>query len=201
MSILTQRLAGRQTWWAFWFVRVTGSLQVKVGQILETIGNYADAYDRLEELQKTQWLPGGDQKTGVIGEFYALVYLKSIYPTAKITFGKTSQEGWDLRVETGSESLTVQVKTVSYFSSTRRVSPIHPGWDRLFLLYLDKKLTPIGFWEIANASWKSRKLAHRTMPRPGIPSSGSAEFVNRKDLLPKLKRAIQHFQDAGLSSG
>jgi hypothetical protein len=166
----------------------------QVGKILEAIRKYTDAYDRLEKLQKTEWLPGGDQKTGVIGEFYALIYLKSIYPTAKIEFGKTSQKGWDLKMETGSECLTVQVKTVSCFSGTRRVSPIHPGWDRLFLVYLDKKLAPIGFWEIPDASWKSRKLAHRTMPKPDVPNSGSAEFVSRKNLLPELMRTIQHLR-------
>ena len=170
----------------------------QVRQILEAIRQYAEAYNQLEVIQKTMsgWLPIGDQKTGVIGEFYTEIYLESVYPNAEITFGNTSQQGWDLEVEAVPKCIRVQVKTVSEYSNTRRISPIHSGWDRLFLVYLDRKLFPAGFWEITDANIVPAHgaLKHRTMPKPDDPSSGSMEFTSREDRLPELLQAIRLIQ-------
>jgi hypothetical protein len=167
----------------------------QVRAIIGAIRVYAGAYNELELLQRTEqdWLPVGDQKTGVIGEFYAKIYLESIYPNASISFGNTSQHGWDLLVETDSKQFKVQVKTVSAYSDTRRISPIHAGWDELFLLYLDKSLSPTGFWIITDTSIvpPSGVLELRTMPKPDDPRSGSKEFAAKQDRLPALRRAMQ----------
>lgn len=169
----------------------------QVRQILEAIGQYAKAYNQLEDMQTmSDWLPIGDQKTGVIGEFYTKIYLESVYPNAEITFGNPSQQGWDLEVKAVSKFIRVQVKTVSEYSSTRRMSPIHFGWDRLFLVYLDRELLPAGFWEITDVNIVPARgvLKHRTMPKPDDPSSGSMEFTSREDRLPELRRAIRRIQ-------
>jgi hypothetical protein len=168
----------------------------QVRQILEAITQYAEAYNQLEDMQtRSDWLPIGDQKTGVIGEFYTKIYLETVYPNAEITFGDTSQQGWDLEVE-AVPKFRVQVKTVSEYSNTRRISPIHSGWDRLFLVYLDRKLFPAGFWEITDANIVPAHgaLKHRTMPKPDDPSSGSMEFTSREDRLPELLQAIRLIQ-------
>ena len=170
----------------------------EVRQILKAIEQYADAYNQLEDMQKEMpsWLPIGDQKTGVIGEFYTKIYLESIYPDAKIAYGNPSQQGWDLEIEVGPKCIRVQVKTVSEYSSTRRISPIHSGWD-LFLVYLDKKFLPVAFWEIdgTNIVPGDGVLKNRTMPKPGDPKSGSVAFANRKDRLAELLQVIQRIKD------
>ncbi|GAF81218.1 unnamed protein product [marine sediment metagenome] len=171
----------------------------EVRQILKAIEQYAEAYNRLEDMQKKTMsgqLPIGDQKTGVIGEFYTKIYLESIHPDAKIAYGNPSQRGWDLEIEAGPKCIRVQVKTVSEYSNARRISPIHSDWDQLFLVYLDKKFLPVALWEIADTSIVPRRgvLKNRTMPKPGDPKSGSVAFANRKDRLAELLQAIQRIK-------
>jgi hypothetical protein len=163
--------------------------------VLEAIANYAGAYEQFERMQHAlpDWLPQGDQKTGVVGEFYAKVYLHSQYPDAEIAFGSHSQHAWDLEVETPSERFRVQVKAVSAYSTTRRISPIHHGWDELYLLDLDKSLFPVGFWAITDTGIvpPGETLTGRKMPRRGKPGSGSSVFAAREDRLPELLEALR----------
>ena len=170
----------------------------EVRQILKAIKQYAEAYNQLEDMQETMsgWLPVGDQKTGVIGEFYAKIYLESMCPNTEVTYGNTSQQGWDPKIGVVPECIRIQVKTVSEYSNTRRISPIHSGWDRLFLVYLDKEFSPVGFWVITDTSIVPADgvLRNRTMPKPGDPKSGSMEFAGREDGLAGLLQAIRRMQ-------
>jgi hypothetical protein len=47
---------------------------------------YAEAYASFQKLQdeNADLLAVGDQKTGVIGEFFSLLYARSVYPFAKV---------------------------------------------------------------------------------------------------------------------
>jgi hypothetical protein len=168
----------------------------KLAPIFRAIREYAAAYNQLEELQDGERLPIGDQKTGVIGEFYARLYLETLYPQADISYARADQKGWDIQVASiDADRFTVQVKTVSEYSKSRRISLIHPGWDRLYLVYLDKQLVPIGFWEITASGLKNKTWKHCTMPKPDNPSSGSAELRNRQDRLGQLQRAIKEMKE------
>lgn len=61
-------------------------------KIKHAIKNYAKAYDSLQHWQDTHHaIPGGDQKTGSIGEYYAYLYLSTIYPGANIKKAQTTQ--------------------------------------------------------------------------------------------------------------
>ncbi len=159
------------------------------------IDQYAKAYLALEGLQDRfpDWLPKGDQKTGIIGEFYAKVYLAARYPGAEIHFGGHSQTGWDLVVKQ-EQKIKVQVKTVSAHSSSRRLTPIHPGWDVLYLMYLGRDLCPKGFWVIddPNIIPDGGELIGKKMPLPGNPRTGSREFANRKDQLDSLLDSLRY---------
>ena len=164
-------------------------------EIFSAIEQYAQAYARLEAIQrsKEKIMPLGDQKTGVIAEYFAMLYAKSRFPQSPATFYTGA---WDIRVEHDSaRSTLIQVKAVSDFSGTSRISPIKAKkeaeesfWDELWLMRLSKKLLPVGFWIIRknDVTWSGRTLKHRTMPRRGQPNSGSAEFKTAEDCLPKL---------------
>lgn len=159
----------------------------RVREIRRAIESYAKAYKGLECIQRPNkeerkeeepLLPVGDQKTGAIGEFYALLYAKRRYEQAKLA--ENSQPRWDIKAE----RKLIQVKTVSAFSTTRRISPIHPGFHELWVLFLDRTLQPTGFWRIKESAlpWEEREkpLKGKKCPDPGRDGTGS-EFLRLAD--------------------
>ena len=121
--------------------------------IVAVIEEYAGAYAKLQRCQEESYLlPEGDQKTGSIGEFYARLYLQDVYSDASMRWGRLCEKGWDIEVTVNDQRKRVQVKTVSAYSRTRIISPVHCGWDELFLVYLGRDLRPEGFWIIEDNS-------------------------------------------------
>jgi hypothetical protein len=162
-------------------------------EIFDTITRYADAYAALEALQrsKASQLPVGDQKTGVIAECYGRLYAQQQYPEAELVYGTPSEHAWDIIVRKKNQpDHKIQVKAVSAYSETSRVSIIHPGWHELYLLRLDLKLWPEGFWVLlaSDADWSSDKLQGGTMPRRAIEGSGSRSFAKASDRLDGTNR-------------
>lgn len=87
-------------------------------EILSGIAAYAQAYGAFQQLQDAHrdLLTVGDQKTGVIGEFYGLMYARSKYVSCQVRYAADpSQTGWDLEVEAGvtGPDLKIQIETVS----------------------------------------------------------------------------------------
>lgn len=149
--------------------------------IFEAIEQYAEAYKRLEQIQRSrpEQIPVGDQKTGVIAEFFARIYAKRRFPEALFAFGSPSEHAWDIKVlREGRPDTKIQVKAVSAHSETSRISPIHPGWNQLWLIRLDEYLRPEALWVIQaeNVAWSAQVLKNRTMPKLDRADSGSAEF-------------------------
>ena len=161
--------------------------------IHKSIEQYASAYENLQWQQDNSGLiPQGDQKTGCIGEFYAFLYLIKNYPSSKITYAGHSNKGWDIEVDSESINLKLQVKTVSAYSATRAISPIHKGWDQLLIIYLGKDLKPLGFWQICdplivgdNSCLKGRKCKD-----PNNLNTGSKDIPFGKNRVEELKNAI-----------
>src|SRR4051812_17533497 len=89
------------------------------------IAQFAEAYQALENLQQRETakpphealLPRkGDQKTGLIGEYWAIRYAREAFHGGAISFGGHSEKGWDLKVEIdGTKPHYIQVKTASAF--------------------------------------------------------------------------------------
>ena len=145
--------------------------------IFDAIDQYAKAYGTLEQLQRTRTteIPIGDQKTGVIAEFYARIYATSRFPNATFEFGSACEHAWDIKVLLPNQpEIKVQVKAVSAHSQTSRVSPIHPGWNQLWLQHL----RPQALWVIESerVTWSQRLMKNRTMQKLGNVQSGSAEL-------------------------
>jgi hypothetical protein len=155
--------------------------------VFAAIKLYAQAYAALEVFQGDQSpLPRGDQKTGVIGEYYARLFARHYFEGATLIFGKPSQREWDIRVHRpGSVDYHIQVKAVSAHSTTSRISPIHRGWDELYLFRLDKVFAPEHFWTLckSDCNWSSSTLKASTMPRGTL---AAGPFVNATDRMPEL---------------
>lgn len=170
------------------------SRTLDASRIRKAIRSYAKSYGALQVLQEQSGLiPHGDQKTGCIGEFYAYLHLRRLHPDATLTFGGPSTKGWDIRVRTRNKVFLVQIKTVSAYSETRTISPIHRGWDTLYVIYLARSFEPAGFWVIAdkNIAWKTGVIKGCKCPLPGNPHSASPGIPFGKNRLAELIATVR----------
>lgn len=127
------------------------------------VTEYATAYGQFENMQKRVNFIAkkGDQKTGVIGEAYIFEYLSRLGRKPK--YGITSQKGWDIKCSNDK----YQVKTVSDYSESQIISPIHDGWDILFLVHLNKNFEPDKIFKIKNpdsCGWSNNIIRGRKFP-------------------------------------
>ena len=170
-----------------------GRTLAETEQIQQAIAEYAAAYERLECLQhQSDLIPIGDQKTGCIGEFYAYLYLAKKHPDAKLSYGGHNQKGWDIKVRKGRRLRRVQVKTVSEYSKTRGISPVHHGWDELYVLYLGRDFKPLGFWVVRDKSIvrDGKPLKGCKCPTPDASSAGSGRIPFGENRVAELLRAL-----------
>lgn len=126
------------------------------------VSDYARVYSKFEKMQKeAEFIPEkGDQKTGLIGEAYIYEYL-SKSKCKKLGFGNHSEKGWDIECSNGK----YQVKTVSHYSDTQKVSPIHEGWDFLYLVHLNEKFVPDRILKIENpGNWNNNVIKGLKFP-------------------------------------
>jgi len=176
------------------------------GEFIGMVKKYAEAYRDFEEIQKDKtfdYVPEiGDQKTGVIGEAFIFEYLKR-QGYKDLMFGNAAQKGWDIKHSHGlapNGVVLVQVKTVSAFSKTKRISPIHFASDycELYLVSLNKALIPDNIWKPKGFSPAKKKVQDgeevvigTRMPKTADDaSSGFTELENIfdefKQLFPEL---------------
>jgi len=170
--------------------------------IRDAIEKYAHAYEELEKLQKDvsnrNKLPiHADQKTGMIGEYWAKSFADASFGCeCTVSFSDNpSEHGWDLKVVenlSGEVVHRIQVKTVSAWSKSRTMSPLHNPknkpknaqvnwnpWSDLWLIFLDKKLRPTGFWcmEASEVEFNDKSsLKQCTMREPNKETGGSTCF-------------------------
>ena len=139
----------------------SSEIEPQISKVWRAIKSYAAAYRTLEKLQPDQpnnpgqsLLKKGDQKTGVIGEFYVYLYLKARHPDSSVQYKGHSEGGIDISID----GHAVEVKTVSAYSDKRGISPIHRrktgngcGLDvQLFVVYLNEGFEPARVWFFEN---------------------------------------------------
>jgi hypothetical protein len=137
------------------------------------------------------------RKRAASGEYYAFVYLLSQYDESQLSFGGHSEKGWDIEVA-ASPARRIQVKTMSAFSKTRTISPIHRGWDELYIMFLSKRLEPEGFWIIQDNSifGSKHKIESAKCQVPGKTHTGSAIIPFGENRVEALRLAIHEATDA-----
>ena len=170
---------------------------IKQYEIISAIDFYASAYGKLQDLQENSTLiPEGDQKTGCIGEFYAYLYLLKKFPNADILYGNHSEKGWDIEINCDRRRCRVQVKTVSAYSKTRGISPIHHGWDELFLIYLDRSFKPRGFWIVTDTTIVAEGVVRKGLRcrNPEKPLTGSHSLPFGENRIAELEKVISLIQ-------
>ena len=167
--------------------------------LFAAIKGYALAYAAMEQLQRREGalFPIGDRKTGVIGEFYARLYAAHEWPKAALVYGTPSERAWDITVRrVAKPDHRIQVKAVSSHSQTSRVSPIHPGWDELYLMRFNADFMPVGFLvlQAANTPWSNVKLGASTMPKRDGKVSSAGVFRGAVDKLDSLIQILAKAQ-------
>jgi hypothetical protein len=165
-----------------------------IESFLKTLTNYASAYKELETIQENKkfyFVPThGDQKTGLIGESFLYLYLERTDLYSSLAYGLTTQNGWDLKAtkKDGSEE-HIQIKTTSAFSNTRRISPIHKGWDKLYLISLSESFTPDAVWLFEDTLHIDTVCSKTcTMRTPGKTDGTRVLFENSIDITEKFKK-------------
>jgi hypothetical protein len=96
-------------------------------ELVSIITEYSKAYIKLEQFQEehSKIIPKGDQKTGVIGEFFGLKILKETYPKLDVELSTNhSQKGFDVIIK-GDSIQHIQIKTISEFSEKGKSSKIN----------------------------------------------------------------------------
>ncbi|AEA42331.1 hypothetical protein [Fluviicola taffensis] len=144
-------------------------MQAKIENLIK---KYAELYHEFERLQEANILAKGDQKTGVIGEYYAKCYIQMQQGIVSVNYAKAG-DTHDLTYKTfGSrDELKIQVKCVSAHSKTRTIAPINlsnNAFDELYLISLDEEFKPIGFYintfkEIEKKALGKNKIAGARM--------------------------------------
>jgi len=172
-------------------------------EITSLIKKYAEVYILFEEFQKKDigLLPGGDQKTGVIGEYYAKCFVDKSYKV-KAKYAE-SGKSFDLEYTKNNKTVKIQVKAVSEHSKSRVIAPLslfdrngNPAFDQLFLIYLNKKFQPVSFYinsygDIIKKAGKGKlKIQGSKMKVSDNTTQGSAIYDLSKNLVDKLKDAI-----------
>jgi hypothetical protein len=168
-------------------------------EIEALIRQYAAVYKKFEELQSGDHsaLPNGDQKTGVIGEYYAKCYVYKKFGV-DAEYAK-SGECYDLRFISEGRLIKIQVKSVSAHSKTRIVAPLNlkrvdneKPFDYLYLISLDENFIPDGFYvndfdyleKKANGKDRIQGSSMKGKSSTGLVKDGSGIYdfsVNRVD--------------------
>lgn len=142
--------------------------------ISKLIKQYAEIYQHFEDFQKKGLLPIGDQKTGVIGEYYAHCYYQSQPGVKSVEYAKSAM-AFDLKLTLSSDpEKRIQVKCVSAHSKSRRIAPINiddsqeKPFDEIILLDLDFAFKPIGMYINSFEELKKRVLSNTTQTKKVI---------------------------------
>jgi hypothetical protein len=122
-------------------------------ELVSIITEYSKAYEKLQKFQEEheKIIPKGDQKTGVIGEYFGLKILKEIYPESEVELSTNhSQKGYDVRIKKNDSTEYIQIKTISWFSDKGMSSKINLNFkdnnkiekelDGLLIILLEKNL-------------------------------------------------------------
>lgn len=161
-------------------------------KIFDAIKIYSKAYEELEKIQDEEdkkqdekIIPKGDQKTGVIGEFYAMLYARQKYSDKTVKLASMGSP-FDITVGEEKEIIQIQVKTISEYAK-KKTTTLKGYVDKdntefiLYLIYLDKTFKPTMFWEIPCKTQKERKTLNLENVKKKFENYSKPEFLKLID--------------------
>lgn len=174
-------------------------MQTKIKKLIQ---KYSEVYREFEEIQKTFFLASGDQKTGVIGEYYARCYAQNLPNVVSVDYANAGSS-YDLICKSTDNpgEFKIQVKCVSEHSKTKTIAPINlknDAFDELYLIYLDKEFKPSGFYINSYQEIKGKfepknpnkfRITGAKMSTGPIKKSAYLDFSN--NLVNQLQKSLQ----------
>jgi hypothetical protein len=169
------------------------------------IKKYAEVYKGFEELQSGNGLlASGDQKTGVIAEYYAKRFIEHVTKDSKSVAYAKSGASFDIiyRSKVG-KLVKVQVKGVSAHSRSRVIAPLNlkdkngkKAFDELFLIALDSDFLPKEFYinkyaDILQRLDPKRDRIVGSKMKGSNASGGSSIYDFSKDRISALLEALR----------
>lgn len=137
----------------------------------KAIDGYGKAYLKLWEQVKANphEFPSGVVSAGTIAEYYAKKYLENKYEGTDVSFGSPNEKAWDIRVTSSNGMNTLyQVKSISLFNKSRKLSPLVKGFDRLIVISMDCDFFPFQVYLFKDASvlFGENRVTALTVPNP-----------------------------------
>ena len=156
--------------------------------IYEDITAYGKAYSRLwEHVQENpDQFPSGSISVGTIAEYYAKKFLEEKHRGSRVSFGRANEKSWDIQVlSINGEKTLYQVKSISLFNKTRKLSPLVEGFDSLIVISMDCEFMPfqVYLFEDSKVLFGENKVTALTVPNPeNKRQRGSEVFLSAKNI-------------------
>ncbi len=128
----------------------------KIKQKIDTVINqYIKARIKFYKMQVAypEYLKGNDNVIGVIGEYYAMLYLESQGRTP-IKVDHRSQKGYDLYCE----KRKISVKVITAENKGQKTGKIKNEWDELVLIILDENYKPKKIGHLMSKDYKKARI-------------------------------------------
>lgn len=148
-----------------------------VEAVNKAIQNYGNALVKLKNLQleSGSYLPKGCINIGLLGEYYAYIWLKHEFPESIVSYGGSTEKSWDIQVANDREIVRYQVKTVCMSSRAFRITNLKVGFDKLVVVLLAEDYFPEDAYLLEN-NFKFREL--QTLTVPSTRGKGSPIFAS-----------------------
>lgn len=153
----------------------------------------ADLWALIQE--HPNYFPRGVISCGSIAELYTLMYLKRLRKTETVKYGRSNEKAWDLEVLLkGGKLIKYQVKAVSPYNKSRRITNLVTGFDYLIVMEFEECFFPtnVYLFEDAKVFLTPKKIKTLTVPDLGHASRcGSAVFRYARNIKDEFWEALE----------
>lgn len=158
--------------------------------IYEALTAYEEAYHKLwTQIQNhPDEFPQGAISPGTIAEYYVKKYLEAKYPDSEVVFGSSNEKSWDIKVKKPNDDVIFyQVKSISGFNKTRKLSRLERGFDKLIVIDMDCTFFPTQafMFEDTSVLFGKERITALTVPKQNSNSTrknGSNLFKYANDI-------------------
>ena len=162
----------------------------KLKQEIDTVINqYIKARIKFYKMQgiHPDYLKGNDNVIGVIGEYYAMLYLE-FQGRNPVKVENRNQKGYDLYCE----KERISVKVITAENKTQMTSRIKDEWDELVLIILDENYKPKKIGYLMRKDYKKARIDN---PKLSKEPYAKATMLGKRGVIGKYGEVINQIPD------